>query len=68
MGNRATRKSIQSLRQRIIEHLEKVERERAKPEPDQGLIVHWQSEIEAFTTRLRRLEDRLAQRQRRGRS
>ncbi|GAB4421998.1 MAG: hypothetical protein Fur0044_19790 [Anaerolineae bacterium] len=68
MGNRAIRKSIQSLRQRIIEHLEKVERERVKPEPDLGLINHWQSEIETFTTRLRRLEDRLAQRQRRGRS
>lgn len=68
MGNRATRKSIQSLRQRIFEHLEKMERESAKVEPDQGLIDHWHSEVEAFTARLRRLESRLAQRQRRGRS
>jgi peptidoglycan hydrolase CwlO-like protein len=68
MGNRAARKSIQSLRQRIIEHYAKIEREQTKPEPDEGLIGHWQSEIEAFTTRLRRLENRLAQRQRRGRS
>ena len=68
MGNRAIRKSIQSLRQRIFEHSEKIEREHAKPEPNQGLIAHWQSEIEAFTIRLRRLENRLAQRQRHRRS
>jgi hypothetical protein len=68
MGNRATRKSIQSLRQRIIEHYQKIERENAKPEPNEGLVVYWQSEIEAFDIRLRRLEDRLAQRRRRGRS
>jgi hypothetical protein len=68
MGNRATRKSIQSLRQRVLEHTKKIEREHTKPNPDQGLIDHWQSEIAAFTVRLRWLEDRLAQRQRRRRS
>ena len=68
MGNRAIRKSIQSLRQRIIEHDAKIERENAQPESNQGLISHWQDEIEAFNIRLRRLEARLAQRRRRGRS
>lgn len=68
MGNRAARKSIQSLRQRIIEHYGKIERESIKPEPNQELIAHWQSEIDAFNTRLHRLEERLAQRRRRGRA
>lgn len=68
MGNRPIRKAIQSLRQRIEEHYDKVERERTGTNPDPGLITYWQSEIEAFQVRLRRLESRLAQRQRRGRS
>ncbi len=68
MSNRAIRKAIQSLRERIAEHERKIAREREKPEPDEGLLTHWESEISAFTIRLRRLEDRLAQRQRRGRS
>ena len=45
----------------------KIQRERMKLEPDEGLIAHWQSEIDAFALRLHRLEDRLARRVRRGR-
>lgn len=66
MSNRTVRKAIQSLRQRIYEHQEKIEREQSQSESDEGLIAHWQSEIRAFTIRLRRLELRLAQRRRRG--
>ncbi len=68
MGNRATRRTIQSLRRRILEHYEKIERERARPKADYGLIDHWEKEIKAFTIRVRRLEERLARRRRRGRS
>ena len=67
MGNRSVRKSIHSLRQRILEHQQKIESEQAKSLPNQGLIAHWESEIGAFTIRVRRLEDRLARRRRRGR-
>jgi peptidoglycan hydrolase CwlO-like protein len=67
MGNRAIRKAIQSLRKRITEHWEKIERERGGPDRNDTLIRYWEKEIDAFTIRLRRLEDRLAHRQRRGR-
>jgi hypothetical protein len=68
MSNRAIRKAIQSLRERIFEHDAKIGNERMRDHPDEGLITHWEKEIEAFTARLRRLEERLAQKQRRGRS
>jgi uncharacterized coiled-coil protein SlyX len=67
MGNRAIRRAIQSLRKRVAEHWEKIERERGGPNRNETLIHYWEKEIDAFTIRLRRLEDRLAQRQRRGR-
>jgi hypothetical protein len=65
MSNRAIRKAIESLREQILEHQEKIGREREKSIPDEGVIRHWEGEIRAFTIRLRRLEDRLAQRRRR---
>jgi hypothetical protein len=68
VSNRAIRKAIQSLRARIAEHEQKIERERAKSEPNVGLLTHWEREIQAFTVRLRRLEDRLAQRRQRGKT
>ncbi len=55
MGNRATRRAIQSLRRRILEHYEKIESERVRPKADYGLIDHWEKEIKAFTIRVRRL-------------
>ena len=39
-GNRSVRKSIHSLRQRILEHQQKIESEQAKSLPNQGLIAH----------------------------
>jgi peptidoglycan hydrolase CwlO-like protein len=67
MGNRAIQKTIESLRRVIQEHQAKISLEQAKLQPQTGLIRHWQSEIQAFSVRLYRLEDRLAQRRRRGR-
>lgn len=48
-------------------HEQKIALERLKPEPNEGVIGHWEREIEEFTIRVHRLEDRLAQRRRRGR-
>ena len=67
MGNRAIRRAIQSLRRQIEKHEQKIVLEKDKPEPDEGVINHWEREIEAFTIRVRRLEDRLARQRRRGR-
>jgi len=66
MGNSKIRKAIDGLRLIIEVHQRKIEQERAKPQPDEARIRHWESEISAFTARLRRLEDRLVQRRRRG--
>lgn len=66
MGNSKILKAIDGLRLIIEMHQRKVERERAKPQPDEARIRHWENEIRAFTVRLRRLEDRLLQRRRRG--
>ena len=67
MGNRAIRRAIQSLRRQIEAHELKIALEKEKSEPDEGVISHWAREIEAFTIRVRRLEDRLARQRRRGR-
>jgi hypothetical protein len=49
MGNRALKRRIASLRERIVEHEEKIAGERMQSRPDLGLIKHWQIEIDAFT-------------------
>lgn len=67
MGNRAIRKAIQSLRRQIEVHEEKIVQEREKSNANEDIIRHWQKEVEAFTHRLQRLEERLARRRRRGR-
>lgn len=67
MGKRTIHKAIKGLREQIESHQLKIEREKNHPDPNEGMIAHWQQELQAFTTRLRRLEDRLAQRRRRGR-
>ena len=67
MSNRNLRKTIRSLRARIDEHRDKIRLERSRPEPDQGLIAHWETEVRAFEKRVHRLEARLARRLRRGR-
>ncbi len=67
MGNRQIRLAIQGLRNQIDSHLDKINFERTKPEPNEEVIRHWQQEIDAFTERLERLEARLAARRRRGR-
>jgi hypothetical protein len=34
--------------QRVVEHEEKIIEERKRNRPDEGLIKHWQVEIDAF--------------------
>lgn len=67
MGNQPTRRAIRGLRAQIDEHLRKIAAERAGNESDEGLILHWENELKAFTERLERLEARLARRRQRGR-
>jgi hypothetical protein len=68
MGNRQIRLAIQGLRNQIDLHLDKINFEQMKQEPNEELIRHWEQEIGAFTERLERLESRLAARRRRGRT
>ncbi len=59
MGNRALKRRIASLRQRIVEHEEKIASELKQPHPSQGLINHWQVEIDAFVASLERALKRI---------
>lgn len=48
MGKRGWKRRIESLRLQILEHENKIKKERAKSFPERGLIRHWEIEIEAF--------------------
>jgi hypothetical protein len=48
MGKARYRRKIESLEAQIQEYQEKIERERRKAMPDEGLIYHWEREIKAF--------------------
>ncbi len=48
MVRRRIRKKVESLEARIKEHHKKIEQEEQKPQPDAGLIAHWEREIQAF--------------------
>ncbi len=59
MGNRSLKRRIASLQLRIEEHEAKISVELEQKKPDQGLITHWQVEIEAFTVSIQRALKRL---------
>ena len=59
MDKKRFRKLIQSLQQQIDEHEEKIVQEKQNPDPDEGLIQHWQKEIKAFKKSIERAEKRL---------
>jgi len=59
MGKKALRKRIESLLDRINEHELKILNEKTKPNPDYGLIRHWETEIAAFLISIGRAEKRL---------
>lgn len=67
MGNSSTREKIEGLHRQVIEHMQKIERERQKSQPNERLILHWEKEISAFSERINRLEQRLVRKRKRGR-
>ena len=63
MDKKRFRKRIESLQQKIDEHEEKIDQERNNPNPDEGLIRHWQTEITAFKKNIEKAENRLRRKQ-----
>jgi hypothetical protein len=54
MSKRGLKKRAESLRLQILEHENKIKKERGKPFPDEGRIHHWEAEIEAFQNSLKK--------------
>lgn len=59
VSKRGWKKRVESLRLQILEHENKIKKERAKPYSDEGRIHHWEAEIEAFQESLERALKRL---------
>jgi ubiquinone biosynthesis protein UbiJ len=59
MGRKELRKKVRTLEQHIQEHGRKVLTERAKSQPDEGRIRHWETEIKAFRDGINRARKRL---------
>ena len=59
MSKRRYRRKIESLEERIREHQEKIQREKEKDKPDEGLIAYWEREIRSFQKAIRRAKKRL---------
>jgi len=59
MGKARYRRKVESLETRMREHLEKIAKEKQKAVPDEGLIRHWQREIEAFQDGIHRAQKRI---------
>jgi hypothetical protein len=57
--NRDNRKRLASYVARVSEHEQKIAWERSRPDPDAGLIEHWEKEIKAHQVRIERLKKRL---------
>ena len=63
MGKKELRKKMRTLEQRIQEHGTKILAERAKAQPDEGRIRHWETEIRAFRDGINRARKRLGERE-----
>jgi len=48
MKKKKLQKKIESLREQIEEHKEKIRLEKQKSFPNEGCIIHWDKEIIAF--------------------
>lgn len=59
MSKRGWKKRAESLRLQILEHENKIKKERGKPFPDEGRIHHLEAEIRAFQDSLKRVLKRL---------
>ncbi|MCL1474138.1 hypothetical protein [Argonema antarcticum] len=59
MSKKKFRKSVDSIRQQIIKHHQKIATEQEKPIPDENLIEYWRKEIAGLEKSLARAEKRL---------
>ena len=59
MGKKRFLKQIESFENLIRGHKEKIEKEKAKPVPDSGLIKYWEREIKVYTDELIKANKRL---------
>jgi peptidoglycan hydrolase CwlO-like protein len=59
LSKKKFRKSVESIRQQIIKHHQKIANEQQKPTPDENLIHYWQKEIAGLEKSLARAEKRL---------
>lgn len=59
MGNKKTYKIINSLQTMVDIHLEKIRLELKKDFPNYGDVHHWESEINAWESRIAKLLKRL---------
>ena len=61
MGKKELRKRIRHLAQRVQEHREKIQREQARPKPNEGAVRHWEAELKAFLESINRARKRLGE-------
>ena len=57
--NKKNRKVIESLQDHIALHERKIAEELAKPQPNLGVIAHWETEIRAAMKTINRRSKRL---------
>lgn len=59
MGKKRFLKQIKSFEDLIRKHTEKMEKEKAKPVPDLGLIKYWEREVKVYTDEIAKAKRRL---------
>ena len=59
MSKKKFRKSVESIRQQINKHHQKIANEQANPISDENLIEYWRKEIAGLEKSLARAEKRL---------
>ena len=60
MGNKRLKKKIESLKKQIMQHEDKIRKERIKNFPDEGMIQHWEIEIASFKKGIEKTMRRLS--------
>lgn len=54
MGKKHLRKRVRSLQRRVTEHENKIAQERARGQPKEGVVRHWEKELSAFRANIER--------------
>lgn len=57
--NKRLRKQVEGLQLQVDFHILKIADERRKENPDQGLIKHWQKEVDAWRPQIQKKRARL---------